>query len=422
MSCFVFQVNPIVIPEEINLKRREPRKPHKKDSNYDLEFDYKTFSYDIFKSENKLVFSGPPINGLEAIIKKGKFFINGNLISNNKINIEKIDRACRLSIHFPSEIKKFTLVYNELCFEIKENFQCYHDLFLNKKVLLTKSKNNNLRWIHDWIEFYKSVHDINSVIIYDNNSDQYSIEDLKNYLSDINIDIFIIPWNFKFGPIDAPFDSDFCQYGILEHAKECFLAKAAGVIQVDVDELIFSKTGRTVFDALKETPYLKLKGEWIEPIPYREDLGINFNNFYYRSKKLVETTKKWCIDPRNTPKFSQWRVHDVNNCQNVQYSEEFYHLHYKIISTNWRWNRSTNCEYNKNEHYFDQNLFEIITNILPINKNDSVSTTIQIPKIEIENQIESEIRKKSILVTNHIKPQKISFLRQCLGIFTNRSS
>ncbi|MDP1369839.1 hypothetical protein Q8G42_03485 [Acinetobacter lwoffii] len=369
MSCFIIKVDPIVIPDNINLKRREPRKLEKKGNNYDLDFDFKTFSYDVFKSEDRLIFSGPPIDGLEDIVNNGSFFINDDLIENHKINIEKIDRSCRLSIYFPYKITSFVLFYKGLKFEIKKDFKCHHDLFTDKKVLLTKSKNNNLKWIHDWIKFYKAIHQINAVIIYDNNSDQYTIEDLKNYLDSMDIDIFIIPWPFKFGPTDAPWDSDFCQYGILEHAKECFLQKASGVIQVDVDELIFSKSGRTVFDALKQTPYLKTIGEWIEPIPYRDDLGINFNNFYYRSRKLVETSKKWCIDPRNTPKSSQWRVHDVKDCIDVGFSEEFYHFHYKTISTNWRWNRSANYKYDENQNYFDENLFKIMNNIFPIDKN-----------------------------------------------------
>lgn len=363
MSCFIIEVDPIVISEDINLKRRAPRKKEKMSQTYESEFDYKTFSYDVFQSGNRIVFSGPPIDGLEDILNKGSFFINGCLIPSCQIHIEKIDRACRLSIETDYPVASFVIFYKNIKFEIKKKFQCYNDIFLNKKVLLTKSKDNDLRWIYDWIKFYQSEHKIDSVIIYDNNSNLYNIDDLRNYLNEMNIDIFIIPWNFKFGPTDAPWDSDYCQYGILEHAKERFLKKAAGVIQVDVDELIISKSGRTVFDALKETPYLKSIGEWIEPIPYKDELGVNFNNYYYRSKKTVETSKKWCIDPQNTPGSSQWRVHDVINCPDVKFSNEFYHFHYKVISTNWRWNRSSNFQFNESEHYFDENLFKIMKKV-----------------------------------------------------------
>lgn len=231
-------------------------------------------------------------------------------------------------------------------------------IFSNKKVLLTKSKNNELRWIKDWIKFYKEVHGVNSVLIYDNNSDKYSMEELRIFLDSLDVDVFIIPWNFKFGPTDAPWDSDYCQYGILEHAKERFLRDAAGVIQVDIDELIFSKSKRTVFEALQENPYIRTEGEWIEPVQNDENLGNNFNNLFVRSLKKTETSKKWCIDPRLFSSSMQWRVHDVINIPKVDLSNEFYHFHYKSISTNWRWNRSKNNEFNESEHYLDKDLYE----------------------------------------------------------------
>lgn len=42
--------------------------------------------------------------------------------------------------------------------------------------------------------------------------------------------LFLVPWNFKYGPKggastglkNAPWDSDFCQYGMMEHAKGAF--------------------------------------------------------------------------------------------------------------------------------------------------------------------------------------------------------
>ena len=51
---------------------------------------------------------------------------------------------------------------------------------LNKprdEVLLTLStvqKNNKLKWIKDWIEYYKEVHGVDRVILYDNASEYQS--------------------------------------------------------------------------------------------------------------------------------------------------------------------------------------------------------------------------------------------------------
>jgi hypothetical protein len=84
----------------------------------------------------------------------------------------------------------------------------------------------------NWIKFYKTVHHIDAVLFYDNNSDNYTLEELKEYLikENLGVDVILVPWNFKYGPQggastglkNAPWDSDFCQYGMMEHAKERF--------------------------------------------------------------------------------------------------------------------------------------------------------------------------------------------------------
>lgn len=98
MSAYILNVEPIIFYESLNTKRIAPRKLELKKNNYDEEFDWNTLSYDVFQSGNELIFSGPPIAGFEDVFNKGSFFLNGYLVPNHLIKIQKLDRACRLSI------------------------------------------------------------------------------------------------------------------------------------------------------------------------------------------------------------------------------------------------------------------------------------------------------------------------------------
>jgi hypothetical protein len=60
-------------------------------------------------------------------------------------------------------------------------------------------------------------------------------------------------WPFKYGPQGANswdhWDSDFCQLGAWEHARWRFLQNARSAMNSDIDELVLSKSGQSVFEA-----------------------------------------------------------------------------------------------------------------------------------------------------------------------------
>lgn len=358
MSCSIFNINPIVIPKELNLRRREPRKVTMRNSNYEREFDYQTFAYDVFQSDHKVIFSGPPIDGYEDILNNGIFFINGHLISNDRINLEKLDRTCRLWIDFDVELVEFTLFYKGFRFTAEKKANPFN--LKNKKVLLTHSKNTNFKWMKGWLNFYKLMHKIDTVVIYDNDSDKYSVQDLKNEINGIDLDIIIVPWKFKPGPLNSPWDSDFSSYGFLEHAKENFLKNVAGVIHVNVNDFLVSKSGENIFDTLKDVAYIKFTGEQVEPIPFKLELENIFSNNFYRSKKSLNNPRKWCINPKLASHVIQWRVNDIANIKDVNFSNNYYYYTYSSVNDD---GQNNFLKFDESLHYFDENLFKLMANI-----------------------------------------------------------
>ena len=259
-NVHIVQLSPLVIPEDSNYKRDEIRPFELQQRNYKDNYDYKTLAYDVFQKYNKIIFSGPPLYGVESLIDNNLILLNKVKIPKKSISSILLNRIQRNYIISDIKMDTFTLkIENQYCEVNINNNQTLK--FKDKKVLLTLSKNNKLTWIKDWILFYYNNHDINSVLLYDNNSTEYQIDDIKKYLVNnlsIDIEIYIVPWNFQYGPlgydseknIELPWDSDFCQYGMLEHAKERFLSLAAGVINADIDEFLITPKNRSIFTYL----------------------------------------------------------------------------------------------------------------------------------------------------------------------------
>ena len=92
--------------------------------------------------------------------------------------------------------------------------------------------------------------------------------------------------------------SKFLQSGILNLAGGRFLGKARGVLSVDIDELIWSKEGRSVFDEAAASPlgYLRISGSWVFPAP-EKDGPYRHRDHTYMDSRSREGREKWCVVP-----------------------------------------------------------------------------------------------------------------------------
>lgn len=360
------------LPIASQFKRISPRKESLKPQDYDEKFDSTTLAFDVFMSDDKVVLSGPPAYGLEDFFNQENFYLDGQPVYCAP-QTQRLDRTQRNWLITETNAQQLKWIYADIEFNISINQHC-HDLFRNKKVLFTLSKNNKFEWIGDWIKFYKTVHHIDAVLFYDNNSDNYTLEELKEYLikENLGVDVILVPWNFKYGPQggastglkNAPWDSDFCQYGMMEHAKERFLKYAMGVINVDIDELIIAPNGPSVFNELEQNPALHISGKWIESIPLDEKAPIRFNNFFYFDRKNYKSDYKWCINPQKIDCMAQWKVHTVK-VKELKLSRNFYYLHYKGINYNWKIKRADFIRFDPEIHRLDESLYEIVSKVFP---------------------------------------------------------
>ena len=232
-------------------------------------------------------------------------------------------------------------------------------LFAGRRVITTLSKDNDLRWIADWVRFYVRVHGADGVLVYDNASTAYTLAELQATLDEASGGAFpalAVDWPFPYGPqgglagavngVEADWDSDFCQTGSLQHARHRFLRHARSVLNVDIDELVLGTTGESVFAATEQARggFIKFPGLWIgthAPAGV-ERATCRHADFVCRDlPDELACPPKWCLVPGKADRLTDsWSVHNLFGAKaNRTLSATFAYRHMRGITNSWKEDR-----------------------------------------------------------------------------------
>jgi hypothetical protein len=346
------KLSPLELESDSPIRRTMPRPPHLRQPDYEERYDFSTVFYDCFASIDPgwIVFVGPPLLNLEptAIPALPTAF---GCSSPSDVSLRHLTACTQLKLR---TVEKHALFQPGAFKQVHIDVQPHQSaLFRGRKVLLTKSKDNDLRWIYEWALFFARMHGSDAVLLYDNASTRYEIFEIHETVSSVpGIEVaVVVRWPYKFGPVGSesfhgpqglPWDSTYSQFGILEHARHRFLALADAVVNADVDELILTKTRASVFEliARSDTGYLEYPGYWIENATESACDSRGHSDFVYRSARPMELSDpKWTIAPRRCPPGSQWWVHKVSGVQPDALSSEVSFRHFRAINTSWKYPR-----------------------------------------------------------------------------------
>ena len=233
-----------------------------RDARYALQFDWTTLFYDVYRVGEHIVFQGPPLRNFAPLLKQSSYFApkfrrlwpHAELIERN--------HASEIWVRDPSESIVIDGALGHHAIEVQPDLS---PIFAGRRVVTTLSKDNDIDWIVDWIRFYVRIHGADAVLLYDNGSNAYETSELRARLDEAfpDLAIVVVDWPFPYGPqggaagavdgVEAPWDSDFCQTGSLQHARHRFLRTAKSVLNVDIDELVLSTRGRSIFAATESS-------------------------------------------------------------------------------------------------------------------------------------------------------------------------
>jgi hypothetical protein len=338
------------------LRRHAARPAHLQNDSYAARYDWDTLFYDVYRVGRHVVLQGPPfLNLLDPLKASAPFtrafgwprFAARHFGQKKRGEIWLRTAADRLAIDGP--IGRYNIpVQPDMA-----------PLFAGRRVITTLSQNNDLRWIADWAAFYARLHGADGVLVYDNASTAYSLAELQATLDEASKGAFpalAVSWPFPYGPQGGPagavgghepdWDSDFCQTGMLQHARHRFLRQARSVLNVDIDELVLDDAGTSIFVAAEQarSGMIKFPGVWIANAAGHHVTRANCRHadFVLRDSPLdALCPPKWCLVPGKADRLvDSWSVHNVFGAAgNRTVSETFAFRHMRGISNSWKEDR-----------------------------------------------------------------------------------
>jgi hypothetical protein len=354
---------PTLLPDFTAARRSPTRPAAHRDADFDAKFDAETLFYDAFRGvRGQIILAGPPLLNLKADLERMTLTAHPSGAA-CRFEIREMDRHAQVHVEAPDGTTRLTLSSalgtTDIAIQPSEV-----DVFAGRRVLFTQSKNNDIRWIQDWVRFSRDIHGADAVLIYDNGSTRYAPKDLAEAIGSLDgiAAVRVVAWPFKFGPqgLDAKrfWDSDFGQHGVWEHARRRFLEAAASVQGSDIDEFILSPDGRSIFEAVEAEPFgvLRYEGRWVigiegrDPAPGKSDRRhIDYD--VTRKARLVKRfglitvdadrcPPKWTVVPSKCPDRAQWRIHVIGgHVASRRLTKTFSYRHFREISDSWKYER-----------------------------------------------------------------------------------
>jgi hypothetical protein len=220
------------------------------------------------------------------------------------------------------------------------------------KILFGMNKNNDLAWISEWASFHQRLHGTDTVILYDNGSTAYAVDEIVATLRGIpGLAHVAVPlWPQPFGRTDPavrlnPYWAHFPQIASMSAVLRRYGAKAAGLLNADIDELVEAPGGRSIYDVASSLRHglAVFRGRWVEAVPLTEPATDHrsYGLAYGDPKRARSRPNKWALDPRR-----QW----VDSLKVQPYwhwiagrpmlskvtPEGALYWHFRGINTNWK--------------------------------------------------------------------------------------
>ncbi len=375
----IFSISPVKLDPGSGFRRESPRPLALRQPDFDDRFDSDTLFYDVFRANgsNRIFMIGPALYNLAPLVEEMKVVASpSNEIC--RFRVFHMDRMTRVVVDAPAET--IELVFKGRFGEIATRISGSETAsFRDRRVLCTISKNNELDWICDWVRFNRDIHGAQAVLLYDNDSSAYSPTDLCARLGEIDGLSFvgIVPFAFRFGPpghgLRQHWDSNFLQICSLEHARWRFLGEARSFLNSDVDELVLSRNGESVFEAAERNGSIRFFGAWVPNLDRdlanaTEGTRVRHYDFSHVEKMRFQARRpfvanrcqpKWAVAPGKAPWNSQLTHHRIKNWwRGCLWSPSFSFRHFRGLSTGWKYDRSRLETFDPARHRVDVELLD----------------------------------------------------------------
>ncbi|GAB3392763.1 hypothetical protein GCM10027568_20670 [Humibacter soli] len=344
-------VHPSAVTIPASAPHREPPRPIAlRPLGYEDQFDSETLFFDVFRAGDQVVAMGPPLLNLETELPSWTFHSDGEPITRPAITT--LDRSHRARFRAPRDARELTISAGSSDQTVPIGTDL-SSVFAGTRALMTLQLDNDLEWIRDWVRWHVAAQGTDAVVVYDNGSKRYALTDILDAIGVPGIRVAaVVDWRFRYGPqgsSELPWDSDYTQYGAIEHARRRLLRHSAGMLSVDIDELVYSKGVRTAYECAEESPqgFVLFAGTWAYADPDDADpKRLRHADCRWTRAGDPDAATKWCAVPSRLPRRAQLVVHGAHDVTMPTSPIAYWHL--RPISTHWKVDRS------RSEHAADE--------------------------------------------------------------------
>lgn len=339
----------IVLPADGALLRKHLRRPERWTDHYLARYDRTTLIYDcVYQADAaRYLMVAPPLLNLWPALRDG-LRLDGAPV-----------RTLRRRRHDKYEVIHFRAPKGKLTFETGTESRPVatrpelSEPFRGLNCVATMNRDNPLEWIRDWALWLTRVHGLEGVVIFDNLSTGYTARDIAATLTEVPglKQVAIISAPYPYGTTDrverGELRPNFLQPAMLNLARTAILRHARAVLNADIDELVLSRNGRSVFDAAAARPNraVRLPVRWAYPAPDVTGPAPQRTHLFRDADKRL-SNRKWCAVPSGAMSRIGWYVHHVGGELFKLLPEDFNHevVHCRAASTGWNLRKARHAE------------------------------------------------------------------------------
>lgn len=348
MTCrsSIYHLPGLVLPETAGTKRRLPflspfrtSDPLLRDS-----YDRHTLIYGaVYSAQQRLLrLTAPRLFNLHRTARKATYVADGITLPPPRIRDFKRYSTLEFDLMQGCETLQVSLGNwsDELPVAIANNEQ-----FEGLNVLYTMSRNNDLDWICDWVRYHHNAHGANALLLVDNDSDAYSINELASAVQELGIlkAFSIISAPFRYGPSSKvcrrASNTRFLQPALINLSRDMLLQNARAVLVCDIDELVISRTKESIFDFCATNPlgYVRFRGYWRFPDVTTTTRSRHSDHVWLSVDESAACPTKYAVVPHGPLGGGSWMVHNLEGHKAEHHiTDDFWFVHCRDISTNWK--------------------------------------------------------------------------------------
>jgi len=334
----IITLNGMSLSEQHPILRDHTRHPARRTEHYTARFDRTTLFYDLVRHDEtgRLLITAPPFANLWPLLRDG-VQANGRPVRLRRRRFLKYDQVTL------KDAPALTLSLTGQRHVLRPRADI-GALFAGLNCVVTMNCNNPLDWIQIWADHHCRMHDLQAVLIYDNGSTDYTLNDLADALKQISglRRIVIAAAPFPYGTTDpvqrGERRENYLQPALLNLARTDILRKARAVLNVDIDEIVLARGNRGVFEHAARSTFgvVRLPVYWAHP-PTGTPGPAPQTAHTHRDQPKQRTPRKWCAYPRRGFGRLPWSVHHIGGeiYKLMPQNHDFEVVHCRATSIGW---------------------------------------------------------------------------------------